>query len=56
MPDVPQDEETDRPSVEHEHYTPHRHGHTHEQAHEKVLGHTDQGKKMVQQFADYSVQ
>ena len=46
MADVSSKKEVDRPSVEHEHYTPHRHGHTHEQAHEQVLGHTDQEKKM----------
>src|SRR3954465_3741425 len=46
MKDVPANDEVDRPSTEHEHYIPHRHGHTHEQSHENVLGHTDQGKRM----------
>ena len=38
--DVLVNEEVDRPRVEHEHYLPHRHGHTHERAHEQVIGHT----------------
>src|SRR5438270_8138147 len=46
MSNGPANEEVDRPSVEHEHYTPHRHGRTPEQGHEQVLGHTDQGKMM----------
>jgi uncharacterized protein (TIGR00299 family) protein len=37
--DVLVNEEVDRPRVEHEHYLPHRHGHTHEHSHEEVVGH-----------------
>jgi uncharacterized protein (TIGR00299 family) protein len=38
--DVLVNAEVDRPRVEHEHYVPHHHGHTHEYSHEKVIGHT----------------
>jgi uncharacterized protein (TIGR00299 family) protein len=38
--DVLVNEEVDRPRVEHEHYVPHRHGHTREHAHEHIFGHS----------------
>src|SRR5882724_13578862 len=51
--DVLFNEEVDRPRVEHEHYVPHRHGHTREHSHEEVIGHTQHITETVVAEADH---